>query len=131
MILNENDYQAFVASIDLLSLHCPVCGVVGLFILYGHYKRCAITDDVSNDCKINIRVQRIQCTQCKFTHSLLPSNFIPYTIIPIGVKAAEVTVISKSVFEHAKASNVAKAYEKLTQETVHSEKVKRTGTQER
>ena len=23
MILNENDYQAFVASIDLLSLHCP------------------------------------------------------------------------------------------------------------
>ncbi len=30
MILNENDYQAFVASIDLLSLHCPVCGVVGL-----------------------------------------------------------------------------------------------------
>ena len=36
MILNENDYQAFVASIDLLSLHCPVCGVVGLFILYGH-----------------------------------------------------------------------------------------------
>lgn len=101
------------------------------FILYGHYKRCVITDDVSNDCKINIRVQRIQCTQCKFTHSLLPSNFIPYTIIPIGVKAAEVTVISKSVFEHAKASNVAKAYEKLTQETVHSEKVKRTGTQER
>ena len=42
MILNENDYQAFVASIDLLSLHCPVCGVVGLFILYGHYKRFVI-----------------------------------------------------------------------------------------
>ena len=34
MILNENDYQAFVASIDLLSLHCPVCGVVGLFLSY-------------------------------------------------------------------------------------------------
>ena len=79
MILNENDYQAFVASIDLLSLHCPVCGVVGLFILYGHYKRFVITDDTSNDCKINIRVQRIQCTQCKSTHALLPSNFVPYT----------------------------------------------------
>lgn len=62
MILNENDYQAFVASIDLLSLYCPVCGVVGFFILYGHYKRFVITDDVSNDCKISIRVQRIQCT---------------------------------------------------------------------
>ena len=47
MILNENDYQAFVASIDLLSLHCPVCGVVGLFILYGHYKRFVIIDDIS------------------------------------------------------------------------------------
>ena len=38
-----------------------------------------ITDDVSNDCKISIRVQRIQCTQCKSTHSLLPINFVPYT----------------------------------------------------
>ena len=34
LILNENDYQAFVASIDLLSLHCPVCGAVDFFILY-------------------------------------------------------------------------------------------------
>ena len=57
MILNENDYQAFVASIDLLSLHCPVCGVVGLFILYGHYKRFVIIDDISSgDCKIEIPV---------------------------------------------------------------------------
>ena len=38
-----------------------------------------ITDDTSNDCKINIRVQRIQCTQCRSTHSLLPTNFVPYT----------------------------------------------------
>ncbi|MFR4015158.1 MAG: hypothetical protein ACLT0A_01495 [Holdemanella porci] len=36
LILNKDDYQAFVNAIDLLSLHCPVCGVVGLFILYGH-----------------------------------------------------------------------------------------------
>lgn len=80
MILNENDYQAFVASIDLLSLHCPVCGVVGLFILYGHYKRFVIIDDISSgDCKIQIPVQRIQCTQCKSTHALLPTNFVPYT----------------------------------------------------
>lgn len=50
---NENDYQAFVASIDLLSLHCPVCSAVGLFILYGYYKRFVIIDDISNgDCKI-------------------------------------------------------------------------------
>lgn len=82
MILNENDYQAFVASIDLLSLHYPVCDVVGLFILYGHYKRFVIIDDISNsDCKIQIPVQRIQCTQCRSTHSLLPTNFVPYAHI--------------------------------------------------
>lgn len=33
MILNENDYQAFAASIDLLSLHCPVCGAL-VFLSY-------------------------------------------------------------------------------------------------
>ena len=80
LILNKDDYQAFVNAIDLLSLHCPVCGVVGLFILYGHYTRFVIIDDLSSgECKIQIRVQRIQCTQCRSTHSLLPTNFVPYT----------------------------------------------------
>ena len=82
LILNENDYQAFVASIDFLSLHCPVCSVVGLFILYGHYKRFVIIDDItSGDCNIEIPVQHIQCTQCKSTHALLPTNFVPYAHI--------------------------------------------------
>ena len=80
LILNKDDYQAFVNAIDLLSLHCPVCGVVGLFILYGHYTRFVIIYDLSSgECKIQIRVQRIQCTQCKSTHALLPTNFVPYT----------------------------------------------------
>ncbi|WP_199519920.1 hypothetical protein [Eubacterium sp. AF22-8LB] len=77
LILNKDDYRAFIASIDLLSLHCPVCGVVGLFILYEHYKKFVIIDDISNgDCKIQIPVQRIQCTQCKSTHALLPTHFV-------------------------------------------------------
>lgn len=55
LILNKDDYQDFVNAIDLLSLHCPVCGVVGLFILYGHYKRFVIIDDISSgECKIQI-----------------------------------------------------------------------------
>ena len=48
LILNENDYRDFVNAIDLLSLHCPVCCAVGLFILYGHYRRFVIIDDISN-----------------------------------------------------------------------------------
>lgn len=80
LILNKDDYQAFVNAIELLSLHCPVCGAVGLFILYGHYKRFVIIDDISSgECKIQIPIQRIQCTQCKSTHALLPINFVPYT----------------------------------------------------
>ena len=48
--------------------------------LYGHYKRFVIIDDISSgECKIQIPVQRIQCTQCKSTHALLPTNFVPYT----------------------------------------------------
>jgi len=42
MILNENDYQAFVASIDLLSLHCLACSAVGLFILYPSLEVCTM-----------------------------------------------------------------------------------------
>lgn len=53
-----------------------------IIILYGHYKRFVIIDDISSgDCKIEIPVQRIQCTQCKSTHSLLPTNFVPYAHI--------------------------------------------------
>ena len=48
LILNKDDYQAFVNANDLLSLHCPVCGVVGLFILYGHYTRFVIIADLSS-----------------------------------------------------------------------------------
>ena len=43
-------------------------------------KRFVIIDDISSgECKIQISIQRIQCTQCKSTHALLPINFVPYT----------------------------------------------------
>ena len=67
----------------LLRLICflyIVLFVVSLVFLYGHYIRFVIIDDISSgDCKIEISVQRIQCTQCKSTHALLPTNFVPYT----------------------------------------------------
>lgn len=43
-------------------------------------KRFVIIDDISSgECKIQIPIQRIQCTQYKSTHALLPINFVPYT----------------------------------------------------
>lgn len=53
------------------------------------------------------------------------------TVVPIGVKAAEASVQGKSVYEHAKDSNVAKAYENLTKEIVRIQKNKNKGSQER
>lgn len=53
------------------------------------------------------------------------------SIIPIGVKAAEASVMGKSVYEHAKDSNVAKAYENLTKEIIRNEKIKNKRSLER
>lgn len=85
---------------------------------------------------VAITLANMQTNLAKSTADTLRENFGNHinvfdTIIPIGVKAAEATVVGKSVFEHAKDSNVAKAYEKLTQEIVHSEKVKQKCIQER
>lgn len=53
------------------------------------------------------------------------------SIIPIGVKAAETSVSGKSVYQHAKDSNVAKAYEDLTKEITKIERLKHKGAPER
>lgn len=57
-IFNQDTYQAFVQAVDMLSLHCPVCGAVGIF-----------TEDFQNDCKVQLSIQRIQCKNCKIVHS--------------------------------------------------------------
>lgn len=85
---------------------------------------------------VAITLANMQTNLAKSTADTLRENFGNHikvfdTIIPIGVKAAEATVVGKSVFEHAKDSNVAKAYENLTQEIVHSDKVKQKGNHER
>lgn len=85
---------------------------------------------------VAITLANMQTNLAKSTADTLRENFGNHinvfdTIIPIGVKAAEATVVGKSVFEHAKDSNVAKAYENLTKEIVRSEKVKLKGNHER
>ena len=85
---------------------------------------------------VAITLANMQTNLAKSTADTLRQNFGNHinvfdTIIPIGVKAAEATVVGKSVFEHARDSNVAKAYENLTKEIVRSEKVKLKGNHER
>ena len=85
---------------------------------------------------VAITLANMQTNLAKSTADTLRENFGNHinvfdTIIPIGVKAAEATVVGKSVFEHARDSNVAKAYENLTKEIVRSEKVKLKGNHEK
>lgn len=85
---------------------------------------------------VAITLANMQTNLGKSTVDTLRENFGQHinvfdTVIPIGVKAAEATVVGKSVYEHAKDSNVAKAYENLTKEIVRSQKTKHKSSHER
>ncbi len=82
LIISQDDYEAFLATVQLATLVCPKCGAIGLFIFYGHYIRHIIHDDFTINCKSEIKVQRIQCKKCHSTHAILPSNFVPYSQFP-------------------------------------------------
>lgn len=53
---------------------CPDCGAVDTLIRWGFYKRQARTGLAV----YRIRVQRVRCTACEHTHSLLPDFLHPY-----------------------------------------------------
>lgn len=85
---------------------------------------------------VAITLANMQTNLGKSTVDTLRENFGQHinvfdTVIPIGVKVAEATVVGKSVYEHAKDSNVAKAYENLTKEIVRSQKTKHKSSHER
>lgn len=85
---------------------------------------------------IAITLANLKTNLGKSTVDTLRENFGQHikvfdTVIPIGVKAAEATVVGKSVYEHAKDSHVAKAYENLTKEIIRSQKMKHKDSHER
>lgn len=85
---------------------------------------------------VAITLANVQTNLGRSTIDTLRENYgnhlkVFHSIIPIGVKAAEASVMGKSVYEHAKDSNVAKAYENLTKEIIRSEKIKNKGSLER
>lgn len=82
LIISQDDYEAFLSTIHLTALVCPICGAIGLFIFYGHYKRHIVHNDFTNNCDSEIKVQRVQCKNCRSTHALLPSTFVPYSKFP-------------------------------------------------
>ena len=66
LILNKDDYQAFVNAIDLLSLHCPVCGVVGLVTLDEN-------DDLITSFEVALQtIRKVKARVIEFWDSLFP-----------------------------------------------------------
>lgn len=53
------------------------------------------------------------------------------SVVPVGIKAAESTITGRSIYNHAKDSNVAKAYSELTKEILKLEKQKNKVAPER
>lgn len=74
---NQDVYDSFIKSILplLASVPCPKCGMIGMLILYGTYSRNFINTDMI---RTIIQVQRVQCTNCGSTHSILPTTVLPY-----------------------------------------------------
>ena len=80
LILNKDDYQAFVASIDLLSLHCPVCGVVN-FVPYTQFTYLFIyyivtldeNDDLITSFEVALQtIRKVKARVIEFWDSLFP-----------------------------------------------------------
>lgn len=77
-ICNQDAYIASIAALNIASIACPFCGVVGLFIFYGTYSRRFFSDD-GIDASIDLLIKRIQCTSCRRTQALIPCSLVPYS----------------------------------------------------
>ena len=74
---SQDIYDTVINHLQFHQMKCK-CGRIGCLILYGHYKRhlkllCAF---------ICLIIQRVRCTNCGRTHSLIPSLVVPYSQIP-------------------------------------------------
>lgn len=85
---NQESYDAFVQSLIpfLSTIPCPKCQMVGFLILYGLHPRKFINEDMV---RIEILIQRVQCTSCGSTHVVLPTTVLPYFLhIILNIKNA-------------------------------------------
>lgn len=58
-------------------LSCPYCHS-SQYIRYGFYERNVLFIQNNSLCSKVLKIQRIQCKNCKKTHGLLPDGLVPY-----------------------------------------------------
>lgn len=81
--LSQVSYDNVIASLPLYRIQCS-CGRSACLIRHGSYTRFLKTLLG----KIPLVVQRVLCTLCKTTHSLLPSAIVPYSQVSLADHAA-------------------------------------------
>lgn len=78
-IISQNIYDSYVENINIFAITCT-CGCKGAMKKYGHYTRSVRF----KGCKITLCIQRIRCSVCGRTHSILLSVIVPYSQIPLA-----------------------------------------------
>jgi hypothetical protein len=73
--LFQKNYNDFIESLNIISLTCSSCGIIGNCTRHAFYKRHIITETG----KIPIDILRVQCGSCHKTHALLPDWIVPYS----------------------------------------------------
>lgn len=73
-ILSQENYNCLLRDVSIPSLTCS-CGHTQCLVRFGHYHRSIKT----NLGILRICIQRLFCKECRKTHALLPTAFVPYS----------------------------------------------------
>lgn len=96
------DYDSFIDSIKLnrIAFFDAVFGYSSNIIFYGSYTRSFVSDSISSP--MIIKFQRVLDKNTGITHTLVPSQIVPYSTIPLHsqvmiIQAPECNLIDLSV----------------------------------
>lgn len=78
-LFNQDIYDLYINSLCLSAIPCPKCNQLHCLIRHAYYTRYL----KSRSNKVELRIQRVLCTNCNSTHALLPSFIVPYSQINI------------------------------------------------
>ena len=71
--LSQVIYDNILERLDLSHVACS-CGAIGDFIKYGTYHRTVKELGAT----FSMKVQRVKCKSCGYTHAVLPGQLVPY-----------------------------------------------------
>lgn len=119
----QNEYDLFINSIDLSSLHCS-CHHTHCLSIHAYYTRTIR----SASGKVVIRVLRVKCSHCNRTHAIMPSCIVPYSqilltqlisIVHSSIKSLDTLAILYSL-EDAHIRYINKQYQHFWKQRIYN-----------